>query len=95
MRASLPPLTDGTLTNPIDRDALGAAVSGTAWSNVDSDGTHVSTNPLIGACDGWTTDQFGGNTSGRVGIIGNTDSTWTEASNFTCSIRHHLYCFQQ
>ncbi len=81
-------LLDGTLNQPIDRDASGSEVQGDVWTGTRSDGSSAGAD-----CDQWSI----GNTS-ATGVCGSTRFTtanWTDNSVPRCNTPLHLFCFEQ
>lgn len=89
--ADLVSCTGSCLDAGINLDEDGNAPSGTrAWTDVRSDGG----DDTGGNCSDWMAGTAGFN--GQYGIIGATDSTWTDSSGgVPCNNTYHLYCVQQ
>ncbi len=89
-------LTDGTLAHAIDQDQNGTLVSADfPWTNVDSDGTAVSTDPINGHCGAWTSNSGAPTPAGGIGRTTVTDSTWTNLTTTACDTSRPLFCFQE
>lgn len=88
-------LTSGTLENPINATATGAAGYYLAWSIVNTNGTPALTgSPAIASCNGWTSASS--SVGGSVAYTGDTNSQWTYiAESATCDNAIPLYCIQQ
>ena len=86
-------LTDGTLDHGIDLSARGALQSGNVWTGTTADGLRALDDG--DDCERWI-EPFGAfDIQARVGHIGATDATWTDAELLGCSPAKRLYCFQQ
>ena len=94
---SLADLTDGTLTNPIDKTAAGEPIGAlSVWTGTKPDGTLADGTPDEVSCDDWTNGMTGlDGASGVEGALGATDVTWTEASTSECSASNQLYCLSR
>ena len=88
-------LTSGTLENPINATATGAAGYYLAWSIVNTNGTPALTgSPAADSCNGWTSASS--SVRGSVAYTGDTNSQWTYiAESATCDNAIPLYCIQQ
>jgi len=91
-------LTDGTLDTGITLDETGGALSPgqPVWSATDADGDFSMTQSFL-TCSDWTADTSeSGLPQGVLGLIGQTDSSWTNSLlTAECHNTFHLYCFQQ
>ena len=83
-------LTDGSIAVGISLDESGTAASGNVWSNVDPVG---GGNAAAGDCGDWTIGM--NSTTGRLGLVGSTSSTWSNNSGTLCNLLQHLYCVEQ
>lgn len=90
-------LTDGSLDHAIDRDEFGNPVTGSAWTNTETNGmAHDYTRdcgPGSSTSDVWTSAS--GFESGRYGTVTASDSRWTMTNNTACNNSFRLYCFEQ
>lgn len=59
------------------------------WTGTDPGGNYAGS-----ACADWTFVSVP-NTLGYVGIAGDTTNGWTQMKKLACSVKAHLYCFQQ
>lgn len=85
-------LTDGALTNGIDRTLSGEKIEGyPVWTSTQPDGAAWEDSL---DCLNWSTkdpQEFA-----RQGVSGHTDTTWTDDEVLTlCAAAGHLYCFEQ
>jgi hypothetical protein len=90
-------LTDGSLDHAIDRDEFGNSVSGSVWTNTETNGmAHDYTRdcgPGSSTSAVWTSAS--GYESGRYGTATASNSQWTMTNNTACSNNFRLYCFEQ
>ncbi|MFC1730253.1 DUF1554 domain-containing protein [candidate division KSB1 bacterium] len=88
-------LTDGSIQNPLSKDANGASVSTTyVWTAVSNDGTLTS----MGASQDWICNDWMSSDSAHRGLHGLSDSDvyWTSTlQTRICSEPNRLYCFEQ
>jgi hypothetical protein len=83
-------LTDGTLTNPINRTEFSLTVAGTVWSNTTISGGIRSASS---SCNSWTSSS--GAIEGATGSVGQTDGSWTNSGTWWCNQGpFRLYCFE-
>jgi len=82
-------LTDGDIDAPINlNENLVTEPGGNVWTATGVDGT----NPGVGDCQDWLTDDPG--QSGRPGRLSEVDARWTDiGGGNTCDKNLHLYCF--
>jgi hypothetical protein len=83
-------LTDLTIDNKINRTADGTVIADGAfiWSGTAEDGT-----PTFSSCIGWTSSSGGDN--GSHGVVGATDSNWSNAGPLACDTPAYVLCFEQ
>jgi hypothetical protein len=87
-------LTDGSIQNPIIYDENGIMHPTSSqdptgvWTGTQANGEKTYWN-----CGNWTDPNGGG--LGETGTITETNSHWTVSNSTNCSIRNHLYCFEQ
>lgn len=89
-------LTDGTIDNPINRDADGSARTGLVFTDTSTDGSiYVSSTAY--SCNNWTSTSS--SYSHPPGDTGATDSYWTRVTGpseaKTCDTAVNIYCFEQ
>jgi hypothetical protein len=82
-------LTNGGLTNGIDKDELGAAHNDHTWTGTSS--TNATTTSGL-TCNDWTaaTNMAGG----TYGNVGGNGGGWSGSSADGCNVSHRLYCFE-
>ncbi len=84
-------LTDGLLSQSIDRDEYGCLVDPQrVWTGTLSNGTPPA---LPNNCDNWTVDDF--TTTGLFGVTHQASEAWSKGELIQCSYYLRLYCFQQ
>jgi hypothetical protein len=83
-------LTDGTLAHAIDmtEDNFVLRPDELVWTGTLTDGSATGTS-----CAGWT--KAASLLGGGVGLVGATDSHWTDNGAVTCDQGLHLYCIEQ
>lgn len=90
-------LTDGVLSNPIDRDAHGIPLPGVLypWTNTLPHGipNNSSGAPFFDSCFDWARSK--GEFTGNAGSTDAVNSHWTAVSHYSCLFRNPLYCFEQ
>ncbi len=90
-------LTDGSLDHAIDHDEFGNSVTGSVWTNTETNGkAHDITRdcgPGSSTSAVWTSAS--GFESGRYGTSTASSSQWTMTTNTACSNSFRLYCFEQ
>lgn len=82
-------LTDGTLSNPINKDETGAVYNGNVWTSSGTSG---------GGAGGSYCGEWRVGTNASTGIYGTTTSatsTWTNAGTANCDSSFRFMCFEQ
>lgn len=86
---NLADLTDGSIDNSISYNEFGNYVNNYAHTSTKSDGTYDTSR---GHCQGWTS-RATADTS-WIGFTIKADGSWTRDSTGGCSMKLHLYCFE-
>lgn len=90
-------LTDGSLDHAIDRDEFGNSVTGSVWTNTETNGqAHDITRDCgPGSSNSAVWTSASGVESGRFGTSTASNSQWTMTNNTSCNNNFRLYCFEQ
>lgn len=81
-------LVSGALAAGITLDQFGGAITGTAWTGTQSDGTRAGTNCVDFAAQA-------ASDIGVLGALGSTTSTWTASINSYCNTDRRLICIEK
>lgn len=85
-------LTDGSIINPINKDAYGNEINDYVWTFTFDDGNRLSYYNYD--CFEWNIRSYYNGYYGYTGYSGSSDS-WTYASSKSCNNKQRLFCFEQ